>query len=385
MLVPTRKVPEFTETSAGRRTSGGMDHMKNSKNVLNYLYGKGAVGGVGDLVDAKRAGSGSYAVWFVDEYFKNRDLPRNLPLKPHDQVIFVPTSHEPTTNDMDAYVASICSKEKENPCAVVGIGGGITLDTAKAVSNLLTNGGKAEDYQGWDLVKLPGVYKIGVPTLSGTGAESSRTCVMMNVRKNLKLGMNSEYTVYDQVVLDPDLTRTVNRNQYFYTGMDTYIHCVESLRGSYRHAVGDAFSREALALCDSVFKSEDMMADEQRERLMVASYFGGAAIANSFVGVVHPFSAGLSVVLKTHHCVANCIVMNVLDEFYPDEAPIFREMVERQKVEIPRGLCRNLTDEQYEKLYLSTVIHEKPLTNALGPSFRDILTREKVIETFKKM
>jgi 3-deoxy-alpha-D-manno-octulosonate 8-oxidase len=59
------------------------------------------------------------------------------------------------------------------------------FDTGKAVSNLLRNPGNAEDYQGWDLVKNPGVYKIGVPTISGTGAEASRTCVMTNPKNGL--------------------------------------------------------------------------------------------------------------------------------------------------------------------------------------------------------
>lgn len=63
-----------------------------------------------------------------------------------------------------------------------------------------------------------------------------------------------------------------------------------------------------------MFLSEDMMSDENREN-MVASYLGGCAIANSFVGVVHPFSAGLSVVLDTHHCIGNCITMNAMEEF----------------------------------------------------------------------
>ena len=61
-----------------------------------------------------------------------------------------------------------------------------TMDVAKAVSNLLTNGGVAENYQGWDLVKEPGVYKIGIPTISGTGAEATRTCVTTNERSGLK-------------------------------------------------------------------------------------------------------------------------------------------------------------------------------------------------------
>ena len=158
------------------------------------------------------------------------------------------------------------------PATIVGFGGGITLDTAKAIANLLTNPGSAADYQGWDLVKNPAVHKIGVPTISGTGSEATRTCVMTNTETGVKLGMNSDFTVFDQMVLDPDLTATVPRSQYFYTGMDAYIHCIEALAGSYRNAVGDAYSRETVNLCRQVFLGEDMMSADAREQLMVASY-----------------------------------------------------------------------------------------------------------------
>ena len=249
----------------------------------------------------------------------------------------------------------------------------------------MTNSGNAEDYQGWDLVKNPGIYKIGIPTISGTGAEASRTCVMTNPKNGLKLGMNSDYTIYDQLILDPDLTKTVPREQYFYTGMDTYIHCIESLNGRYRNAIGDAFSKQAIALCREVFLSEDMMSDENREKLMVASYLGGCAIANSFVGVVHPFSAGLSVVLDTHHCIGNCITMNAMEEFYPKEFEEFNLMAQKQGIKIPKGIASNLDEETYQKLFNSTIIHEKPLSNALGDNFKEILSYDKVKEIFKRM
>ena len=268
---------------------------------------------------------------------------------------------------------------------IIGIGGGTTMDTAKAVANLLTNGGKAADYQGWDLVKVPAVHKIAVPTISGTGSEATRTCVMTNTETGVKLGMNSDYTVYDQMVLDPDLTATVPRNQYFYTGMDAYIHCIEALAGSYRNAVGDAYSRETVNLCRQVFLADDMMHTDARERLMVASYLGGCAIATSYVGIVHPFSAGLSVVLGLHHCVANCIALNALEEFYPAEHAEFRTMLEKQKVELPSGVCSGLSDEQFARLVASTIVHVKPLTNALGPKFRDVLTDDRVVDIFRRM
>jgi 3-deoxy-alpha-D-manno-octulosonate 8-oxidase len=208
---------------------------------------------------------------------------------------------------------------------------------------------------------------------------------MTNKLTGLKLGMNSDFTVFDQIVMDSQLTSTVPRNQYFYTGMDAYIHCVEALAGSYRNAIGDAYSRETINLCRQVFLEGDMMSSLSRESLMVASYLGGCAIATSYVGLVHPFSAGLSVVLGLHHCVANCIVMRAMQPYYPKEYEEFWRMVEKQEVEIPQGVARSLTDEQYEQLYASTVIHQKPLTNALGDNYRDILTKEKVVEIFKTM
>ena len=358
--------------------------MNNSKNVLNYMFGQGAIDNLESILKKKKS-ENDYVIYYIDEYFKESKLVNKLPIESDDEIFFVQTKDEPKTEFINNFRDILVQKNKNNPKAIVAIGGGATLDTGKAVANLLTNDGNAEDYQGWDLVKNLGIYKIGIPTLSGTGAEGSRTCVMTNSKTGLKLGMNSDFTIYDQLILDPDLTKTVPREQYFYTGMDTYIHCIESLNGRYRNAIGDAYAKQAISLCREVFLSEDMMSDENREKLMVASYLGGCSIANSFVGVIHPFSAGLSVVLGTHHCIGNCITMNAMEEFYPKEYKEFFEMAEKQGIEIPKGIGANLSDETYEALYNSTVIHEKPLSNALGDNFKELLTLEKVTETFKRM
>lgn len=358
--------------------------MNNSKNVLNYMFGKGALNNLESILKNKQSKS-EYVVYFIDKYFEDSELLKNIPLQEQDEIFFVQTKDEPKTKFINEFRDILVTKNKNNPKAIVAIGGGCTLDTGKAVANLLTNVGDAEDYQGWDLVKNPGIYKIGIPTVSGTGAEASRTCVMTNPKNGLKLGMNSDFTIYDQLILDPELTKTVPREQYFYTGMDTYIHCIESLNGRYRNAIGDAFSQQAIILCREVFLSDDMMSDENREKIMVASYLGGCAIANSFVGVVHPFSAGLSVVLDTHHCIGNCITMNAMEEFYTKEFEEFNLMAEKQGIKIPKGIAANLDEETYKKLYNSTVIHEKPLSNALGDNFKEILSYEKVKEIFKRM
>jgi 3-deoxy-alpha-D-manno-octulosonate 8-oxidase len=201
--------------------------MNNSKNVLNYMFGKGALNNL-ELILNNKQSENKYVVYFVDEYFKDSELFKNITIEDRDEVFFVQTKDEPKTKFINEFRDVLVSKNKNNPKAIIAIGGGCTLDTGKAVANLLTNDGDAEDYQGWDLVKNPGVYKIGIPTISGTGAEASRTCVMTNPKSGLKLGMNSDFTIYDQLILDPELTKTVPREQYFYTGMDTYIHCNRS-------------------------------------------------------------------------------------------------------------------------------------------------------------
>jgi len=358
--------------------------MNNSKNILNYMFGKGAIENLGEILDKKKS-QNNYVIYYIDEYFQDNELINKLPIKNNDEIFYVETKDEPKTQYINRYRDILIEKNKNKPKAIVAIGGGITLDTGKAVANLLTNDGNAEDYQGWDLVQNPGIYKIGIPTLSGTGAEASRTCVMTNEKSGLKLGMNSDFTIYDQLILDPNLTKTVPKEQYFYSGMDTYLHCIESLNGEFRNAIGDAFSQQAITLCREVFLSEDMMSDENREKLMVASYLGGCAIANSFVGIIHPFSAGLSVVLDTHHCIGNCITMNAMEEFYPKEFEEFNLMATKQGITIPKGIASSLNEETYKALYNSTVIHEKPLSNALGENFKDILTFEKVTEIFKRM
>lgn len=337
------------------------------------------------ILNERRMSQLGGVIFIVDEFFRKNEV-FVLDLKKNDELFFVETSKkEPTTDYINQLKVDVENRSSIKPCAIVGIGGGSSLDVAKAISNLLTNKGKAEDYQGWDLVVNPGIFKIGIPTLSGSGSEATRTCVMTNPKNGLKLGMNSDHTLFDQVILDPLLTETVPRDQYFWTGMDAYIHCIEALSGSHRNAIGDALSSQTLLLCKQVFFSENMQSLENREKLMVASYLGGNAIATSHVGLVHPLSAGLSVVLGTNHCVSNCIVMRAMEEFYPREFDEFWKMVSAQNVKIPENVCKNLSDKKFERLYNSTIIHEKPLKNALGSNFKSILTPEKVKDIFERM
>jgi len=248
---------------------------------------------------------------------------------------------------------------------------------------MMTNPGSSADYQGWDLVKNAGVYKAGIPTLSGTGAEVSRTTVLTGPTK--KLGMNSDFTPFDQIVLDPELTANAPVNQRFYTGMDCYIHCIESLQGTFLNEFSKSYGEKALDLCRKVFVEKDHWNDESDDQLMMASYAGGMSIAYSQVGVAHAVSYGLSYLLGTKHGIGNCIVMNHLEEYYPEGVREFKYMVEKNGVEIPTGVCKGLNDEQFEKM-INVSIGMKPLwENALGKDWEKIMTREKLRALYEKL
>ncbi len=360
-----------------------MTAYRNAKNVGHVMIGAGAVRELGSLL-APLHKSGSKCVWFFDHFFKDGALAARLPVQDGDIVVYVDTDNEPTTEGTDAYASyvrqQLCGVL---PSAMLAFGGGSTMDTCKCVANLLTNKGLAEDYQGWELVQHPAPYKIGCPTLSGTGSESSRTGVLCNEKKNLKLGMNSDYTMFDQLVLDPDLLATVPREQYFFTGIDTYMHCFESLTGSCRNVIVDALSEKAIALCREVFASEDMMAPHCREKLMIASYIGG--MAAGFTGAVHPLSAGLSMVLHLRHGLANCLALSVLDDIYPEQSAEVAGMMIKQGVALPKGVCASLDEDGLRQVYEGTIVHEKPLSNALGPDFRSIFTYENVRERLVRL
>jgi 3-deoxy-alpha-D-manno-octulosonate 8-oxidase len=118
---------------------------------------------------------------------------------------------------------------------------------------------------------------------------------------------------------------------------------------------------------------------------MVASYLGGVAIAASYVGVVHPLSAGLSVALGTRPCVSNCIVMRAMGKFYPGYYEEFWKMVRKNGINVPK-LDLDLNDQALkDNLRIYSLMHEKPLFNALGPDFRDKLNQEVLDIVFGEM
>ena len=353
---------------------------RNFKMVPYVVFGRGCFNQLDDILAEKRKSEDSYMVFLVDDVFLKSPFKDRVPVKDTDTLMWVNVDHEPKTEYVDQLTQNVRKKSDTLPDGIIGIGGGSTLDIAKAVSLMLTNPGSSADYQGWDLIKNPAVYHVGIPTLSGTGAEVSRTTVLSGPEK--KLGINSDYTVFDQILLDPELIESAPPDQRFYTGMDCYIHCVESLTGTYLNSFSQAYGEKALELCKEVFLGSGPNRDDQ---LMMASYCGGMSIAYSQVGICHALSYGLSFVLGIHHGIGNCIVFDTLEDYYPQGVDEFRQMMEKHKIQLPRNLVAGIKDNQLEKMVDVALILEPLWENALGTDWKKTMTRDRIKALYLKM
>lgn len=353
--------------------------MRIFKQVPRILFGAGSLDRLPELL-RPRSASESYYVFVVDSVHRDGSLASRLPLAAADSLEwFDATAGEPSTAQVDALRDKLVAQRgSRRPASIVGIGGGATMDVAKALSVMLTNEGSSTTYQGWDLVGHAGVHKVGVPTLAGSGAEASRTAVLMG--KDRKFGINSDHSMFDAILLDSSLVKGVPADQRFHSGMDCYIHCVESLQGTMINELARAYADRALVLCEKVFLEHG-----DDDQLMTASFMGGCSIVNSEVGICHALSYGLSMELHYRHGFANCVAFNALEEYYGPWVDRFRGMLDRHGVSLPTNVVAGLSDEAMERMIAMTLLMERPLTNALGENWREILTRDKIIELYRRM
>ncbi|MCX8472437.1 MAG: iron-containing alcohol dehydrogenase family protein [Sediminibacterium sp.] len=357
---------------------------RNIKMVDYIVFGRGSFNQLADIIKPHRIVNCPF-VFIIDHCFQQQQkdlfIPR-IPLEKNDLLIYADVTHEPKTTLIDSVTQQIKNKFSAIS-GIIGIGGGSTLDITKAVALMFNNPGSAADYQGWDLIKNPAVYKVGIPTLSGTGSEVSRTTVLTGPTK--KLGINSDYTPFNQIILDPELIKHVPAEQRFYTGMDCYIHCIESLEGSFINSFSRASGEKALQLCRHIFLEKKHWDDESDNDLMMASYLGGISIAYSQVGVAHAISYGLSYLLGTKHGIGNCIVMDKIDQYYPQGVKEFKQMLGVNNIVLPKNITAGLSDAEIEKM-MQVSFGLKPLwENALGKNWESIMTSEKLFSLYRSL
>lgn len=360
-----------------------MENFRNFKSVTRCAYGRGGFDHLDAILEPNRNSGEQYMVFLVDDYFADKEkFEERIPAHEQDVLKWINVEKEPTTELVDGIRDELLEK-KGLPAGVIGIGGGSVMDTAKATALMLTNEGSSTRYQGLNLIKKPGVYHAGVPTVSGTGAEVSMTAVLTGPEK--KLGLKCDWTVFDQIVLDPDLIRTVPDNQWFYTGMDCYIHCVESMTGQFKNSFSEAFGWKALEMCKEVFVELDRDDPRSDQQLMVASYMGGMCLTYAEVGVCHALSYGLSKILGLHHGIANCIAFNQLEDVYGEYVGEFQTIVAKRRIDLPANLSANWSDEQIEAMCEVAIRLEHMWNHAFGFDWKNVLDKARIRDWYQRM
>jgi 3-deoxy-alpha-D-manno-octulosonate 8-oxidase len=357
---------------------------KNFKNIDRVVFGRGSLSTLGSILEPVRKENDHFFLYVIDQYFHDKDLIQKLPVEDADVVKWIDVDpEEPTTYLIDSLRDEILN-EKGLPAGVIGIGGGSIMDIAKAVSLMFTNEGSSTLYQGLNLIKKPGIYHLGIPTISGTGAEVSMTAVLTGPEK--KLGLKCDWTVFNQVILDPELIASVPADKWFYTGMDTYIHCIESEQGLLNNAFSHAYADKSLQLCREVYLGNGAgQTPENDDKLMVASLMGGLSLTYSEVGICHALSYGLSKILHYKHCYANCVAFQHLEDYYGEGVREFKLMLKQHNIELPQNLSKDWTEEQIEAMAEVAYKLEHMWKHAIGPDWKEKITLTGIQNLFKRL
>jgi alcohol dehydrogenase len=212
---------------------------------------------------------------------------------------------------------------KNEQCdVVVGVGGGSSLDVAKAVAVLTTNDGKAEDYIGLETVPRPGLPTVMVPTTAGTGSEVTFTAVFTMRKKKTKGGINSRFLYPDVALLDPDLTMSLPPQPTATTGTDALTHAIEAFTSSQANPMSDLVARESIARIGANLRQAYDHGDDKQARrnMLLGSLYGGLALASAGVGACHALAYPLGAFFDIPHGLANAVLLPYIMAFNLPEA-----------------------------------------------------------------
>jgi alcohol dehydrogenase len=217
--------------------------------------------------------------------------------------IFDEVHPNPTTDDVEAGLAVAKGAQID---LLVGLGGGSSMDCAKGINFLLTNGGRMEDYHGANKATHPMLPMIAVPTTSGTGSEAQSYALIAHPQTHMKMACGDPKATCRVAVLDPELTLSMPASVTAATGIDALSHAVESHVCTRRNPVSQLFSRQAWQLLVRGFPEVIAAGDEidARSKMLLGAHLAGAAIENSMLGAAHALANPLSAHFNVTHGVA---------------------------------------------------------------------------------
>lgn len=223
-------------------------------------------------------------------------------------MVFDGVVENPTTDNVEQGVAAARDFQ---PDLLIGLGGGSSMDCAKGINFVYTNGGQMRDYWGVGKAREPMLPMIAVPTTAGTGSEAQSFALISDAQTHVKMACGDKKAACRIALLDPQLTVTQPPQVTALTGIDAITHALETYVTRPRNPVSLIFSREAWRLLEANFARvlDDPQNLEARGAMQLGAYFAGLAIENSMLGAAHALANPLTQHYNVVHGQAVALMM----------------------------------------------------------------------------
>ena len=251
----------------------------------------------------------------------------------------------PTIENVQTGVAAF---RKSGADCIVAIGGGSSMDTAKAIGVIIENPEFADvrSLEGVAPTKKHAVFTIAVPTTAGTAAEVTINYVITDVEKKRKFVCVDTNDIPEVAVIDPDMMASMPKGLTAATGMDALTHAIEGYTTKAAWEMTDMFHLKAIELIAGHLRGAVENTAEGREGMALAQYVACMGFSNVGLGIVHSMAHGLGALYDTPHGVANAIILPVVMEYNaPYTGEKYREIARAMGVE---GVDA-MTQEEYRK------------------------------------
>lgn len=240
--------------------------------------------------------------------------------------VFSGVEPNPSTEVLDQAVAFL----RASGCdAVIGVGGGSSIDTAKGVAAMATNPGNILDYEGYDRLPNAPLPIFAIPTTSGTGSECTASTVFTNKQTLFKTVIVSPRLFPKLAILDAELTWKLPAAITAATGMDALTHAIESFVSRQANPISQALAIQAIRLIGANLRKAYFVGSdaEARENMLLGSFLAGVAFSQSKLGNVHAISHTFGGVFNIPHGIANATLLPYVIGFNLPACPeLFREI-----------------------------------------------------------
>ncbi len=352
-----------------------------NKVVLNEVsyHGKGAILSVTE--EAKRRGFKKAFICSDPDLIKFHVTKKVTDLLDKEALpyeIYSEIKANPTIENVQGGVAAF---KKSGADYIIAIGGGSSMDTAKAIGIIIANP-EFEDVrslEGLSATTKPSIPIFAIPTTAGTAAEVTINYVITDVEKKRKFVCVDPHDIPVVAFVDPDMMSSMPKGLTASTGMDALTHAIEGYTTKGANTITDMFNLKAIELIAQSLRGAVENTPEGREGMALGQYLTGMGFSNCGLGIVHSMAHGLGALYDTPHGVANAIILPTVMEYNKDAVG---EKLRAVAKAMGVADTEKMSKEEYQKAAIDAVKKlaedvgiPKDLKNIMKPEDVDFLSQ----------